>query len=116
MGAGEPGGYSSFLISLAPDPAAAGRAAWHINKGVWESFDTSDRQVFEAVASCEYARSLAEFNANNARALRKLRDEGIVKILKFDDSLLKAFAAVSRDVVAEIGSRNGNVEENLPKL
>jgi TRAP-type mannitol/chloroaromatic compound transport system substrate-binding protein len=77
-----------------------------INKGVWESFDTSDRQVFEAVASCEYARSLAEFNANNARALRKLRDEGIVKILKFDDSLLKAFATVSRDVVAEIGSRN----------
>jgi TRAP-type mannitol/chloroaromatic compound transport system substrate-binding protein len=77
-----------------------------INKGVWESFDTSDRRVFEAVASCEYARSLGEFNANNARALRKLRDEGIVKILKFDDSLLKAFAAVSRDVVAEIGSRN----------
>jgi TRAP-type mannitol/chloroaromatic compound transport system substrate-binding protein len=75
-----------------------------INKGVWESFDASDRQVFEAVAACEYARSLAEFNTNNARSLRKLRDEGTVKILKFDDSLLKAFLAISKDVIAEIGS------------
>jgi TRAP-type mannitol/chloroaromatic compound transport system substrate-binding protein len=75
-----------------------------INKGVWESFDESDRRVIEAVAACEYARSLAEFNANNALSLRKLRDEGTVKILKFDDSLLKAFLATSKDVVAEIGS------------
>jgi TRAP-type mannitol/chloroaromatic compound transport system substrate-binding protein len=75
-----------------------------INKGVWESFDASDRRVIEAVAACEYARSLAEYNANNAQWLRKLRDEGSVKILKFDDSLLKAFLAISKDVVAEAGS------------
>src|SRR5262245_2691649 len=55
---------------------------------------------------CEYARTLAEFNANNALALRKLRGEGTVKILKFDESLLKAFLAVSSDVVAEIGARD----------
>jgi TRAP-type mannitol/chloroaromatic compound transport system substrate-binding protein len=75
-----------------------------VNKGVWESFDGSDRQVIEAVAAGEYARSLGEFNANNALSLRKLRDEGAVKILKFDDSLLKAFLAISKDVVAELGS------------
>jgi TRAP-type mannitol/chloroaromatic compound transport system substrate-binding protein len=75
-----------------------------INKGVWESFDPSDRRIFEAVAASEYARSLAEFNANNALSLRKLRDEGAVKIRKFDDSLLKAFLEISKDVVAEIGS------------
>ena len=75
-----------------------------INKGVWESFDASDRQVFEAMAACEYVRSLAEFNANNALSLRKLRDEGRVKILKFDDALLKTFLKISKDVVAEIGS------------
>jgi TRAP-type mannitol/chloroaromatic compound transport system substrate-binding protein len=75
-----------------------------INKGVWESFDGSDRRVFEAAAACEFARSLAEFNANNALSLRKLREEDTVKILKFDDSLLKAFLAISKDVVAEIGS------------
>jgi TRAP-type mannitol/chloroaromatic compound transport system substrate-binding protein len=75
-----------------------------INKGVWESFDESDRRVIEAVAACEYARSLAEYNTNNALWLRKLRDEGTVKILKFDASLLEAFLAISKDVVAEIGS------------
>ena len=75
-----------------------------INKGVWESFDASDRRVIEAVAASEYARSLAEFDANNALSLKKLRDEGAVKILKFDDSLLKALLALSRDVVAEIGA------------
>ena len=56
------------------------------------------------MAACEYARSLAEFNANNALSLRKLRDEGTVKILKFDDALLKSLLAISMDVVAEIGS------------
>jgi TRAP-type mannitol/chloroaromatic compound transport system substrate-binding protein len=75
-----------------------------INKGVWESFDASDRRVIEAMAACEYACSLAEFNANNALSLRKLRDEGAVKIMKFDDSLLKAYLAISKDVVAEIGA------------
>jgi TRAP-type mannitol/chloroaromatic compound transport system substrate-binding protein len=75
-----------------------------INKGVWDSLDASDRRVIEAVAASEYARSLAEFNTNNALSLRKLRDEGTVKILKFDDSLLKAFLTISKDVVAEIGS------------
>jgi TRAP-type mannitol/chloroaromatic compound transport system substrate-binding protein len=74
------------------------------NKEVWESFDASERQVIEAVAAGEYARSLAEFNANNALSLRKLRDEGTVKILKFDDSVLKALHAISQVVVAEIGS------------
>jgi transketolase len=35
--------------------------------------------------------------------LQKLRDEGTIKILKFNDTLLKTFRAISKDVVAEIG-------------
>jgi TRAP-type mannitol/chloroaromatic compound transport system substrate-binding protein len=81
-----------------------------INKRVWESFDASDRRLIEALAACEYARSLAEYNANNALWLRKLREEGDVKILKFDDSVLNAFLAISKDVVAEAGS-----SDNLSK-
>lgn len=75
-----------------------------INKSVWESFSASDRELVESTAAGEYARSLAEFNTNNALSLRKLREEGDVKILKFDDSLLRAFLAVSKDVVAEAGA------------
>jgi TRAP-type mannitol/chloroaromatic compound transport system substrate-binding protein len=55
-------------------------------------------------ALAEYGHTLAEFNTNNAFSLRKLRDEGRVKILKFDDSLLKAFAEISKDIVATAGS------------
>ena len=75
-----------------------------INRRVWESFDASDRRLIESTALAEYGYTLAEFNTNNAFSLRKLRDEGRVKILKFDDSLLKAFAEISKDVVAEAGS------------
>jgi TRAP-type mannitol/chloroaromatic compound transport system substrate-binding protein len=75
-----------------------------INKRVWESFDESERQVVEDATVAEYARSLAEFNANNALWLRKLRDEGTIKILKFDDSVLKELSRISKDVVAGAGS------------
>ena len=75
-----------------------------INKGVWERFNAERPAAHRGCGRCEYARSLAESDINNARALRKLRDEGTVKILKFDNSVLKAVLAISKDVVAEIGS------------
>ena len=75
-----------------------------INKQVWESFDAADRQLIEAVAAGEYAQTLAEFNTNNALSLRRLRNEGVVRIQKFDDALLKAFHEISKDVVAAAGS------------
>jgi TRAP-type mannitol/chloroaromatic compound transport system substrate-binding protein len=75
-----------------------------INKRVWENLDPGDRRLIETNATCEYTRSLAEFDANNALWLHKLRQEGSVKIQKFDDSVLKALREISREVVAEIGS------------
>jgi len=54
--------------------------------------------------AAEYSLSLAESDMNNALSLRKLRQDGAVKIRKFDDATLKALFAVSRNVVAEIGS------------
>src|SRR6185312_15286990 len=87
--------------------------AWHepgtaemlgINTRVWESLTVSDQRVIETCAAAEYAHSLAEFNTNNASSLRKLREEGTVKIVKFDDAVLKAFSDISKDVLAQIGS------------
>ncbi len=75
-----------------------------INKRVWESFDAGDRRLIEACAAGAYAHMLADFNTNNAIALRNLRDEHSVKIIKFDDALLKTFLEISKDVVAEAGS------------
>jgi TRAP-type mannitol/chloroaromatic compound transport system substrate-binding protein len=75
-----------------------------INKSVWESFDASDQRLIEAVAAGEYALSLAEFNANNGLSLRRLRNDGVVKIRKFDDRVLRELYRLSTDVVAEIGA------------
>jgi len=75
-----------------------------INTRVWESFDEGDRRIIETAAASEYAVSLAEFNTNNALALRSLRAEGTVKIRKFDDAMLRTFAEISKDVVAKAGS------------
>jgi TRAP-type mannitol/chloroaromatic compound transport system substrate-binding protein len=75
-----------------------------INTGVWGSLDEGDQRLIEAAAAGEYAVSHAEFNSNNALALRELRAEGVVKFRKYDDAMLKTFAEISREVVAEAGS------------
>lgn len=75
-----------------------------INGRVWQSLDDSDRRLMEMAAASEYAVSLAEFNANNALALRRLRAEGTVKIRKFDDAMLRTFAEITKEVMAEAGS------------
>jgi TRAP-type mannitol/chloroaromatic compound transport system substrate-binding protein len=74
-----------------------------INKRLWDSLAVSDRRLIDDAAAAEYARGVAEFSAKNALWLRKLRDESAVKIVKFDDAILKAFLATSKDVVAPAG-------------
>ena len=100
MGLHEVAGY--YYYPGFHEPGAG--SAVGISQGVWESLTAGEREIFEAVAASEYQRSSAEFNANNALSLRKLRDKGTVRIRRFDDALLKSFLAVSREVVAEIGS------------
>ena len=75
-----------------------------INKRVWESFDESDCRLIEDAAAAEYTRSLAEFNANNALSLRQLRDERTIKILNFNETVVKELYRISKDVVAEFSS------------
>jgi TRAP-type mannitol/chloroaromatic compound transport system substrate-binding protein len=74
-----------------------------INKPLWESLDASDRRLIAEAAAAEYTRGVAEFSAKNALALRTLRDEGSINILQFDNTVLKAILAASKDVVAEAG-------------
>lgn len=74
------------------------------NRGVWERIAPSDRRLIEDAAAAEYARGVAEFSANNAWCLRKLRNEGKVTIARFDEATIKAFLTNSRDVVAQAGA------------
>ncbi len=75
-----------------------------INRRVWEGFDAADQRLIEAAAAGEYAISLAEFNTNNALAIRRLRAEGVVQIRRFDEAIVRAFAEISKDIVAGLGS------------
>jgi TRAP-type mannitol/chloroaromatic compound transport system substrate-binding protein len=75
-----------------------------INRRLWGSIAASDRRLIEDAAAAEYARGVAEFSANNAWCLGKLREEGAVKIARFDDSMIRAFLANSKDVVAQAGT------------
>jgi TRAP-type mannitol/chloroaromatic compound transport system substrate-binding protein len=77
-----------------------------INKRLWESLDSIDRRLFESVVAGEYNLSLAESDMNNALSLRNLRRDGTVKIQKFDNEVLEVLFGISKDVVAEIGSRD----------
>jgi TRAP-type mannitol/chloroaromatic compound transport system substrate-binding protein len=79
-----------------------------INKGVWESFSPADRRLIESVAAGEFSRSLAEFNANNAIWLKRLRDAGTVQIRQFDQAILRNLLRQSRAVVAEAGARDAH--------
>ncbi|WP_368744613.1 TRAP transporter substrate-binding protein [Desertibaculum subflavum] len=77
-----------------------------INKKLWDSLTGEDRNLITMVAAAEYTTSLAEFNANNAKALEQITNDKSVEIRKFDDSLLMALGKASRDIVAEIGQKD----------
>jgi TRAP-type mannitol/chloroaromatic compound transport system substrate-binding protein len=77
-----------------------------VNKKLWDSLTSEDRNLITMVAAGEYTTSLAEFNANNAKALQQLSADKSVEIRKFDDALLTALGKASQEVVAEIGQKD----------
>jgi TRAP-type mannitol/chloroaromatic compound transport system substrate-binding protein len=77
-----------------------------VNKKLWDSFSADDQAMITMVAAAEYTTSLAEFNANNAKALEQLRQDKSIEIRKFDDSLLQALGKATEDVLAEVGRKD----------
>jgi TRAP-type mannitol/chloroaromatic compound transport system substrate-binding protein len=77
-----------------------------VNKSLWDGLTQSERALIEAAALAEVTRSLAQFNAENARALKLLRAEGRIKILRFDDELIKTFGKLSKEVLADTAAKD----------
>jgi TRAP-type mannitol/chloroaromatic compound transport system substrate-binding protein len=77
-----------------------------INGKLWNALSAEDRNAIKTVADAEYTFSLGEFNANNAKALEVLRQDKSIEIRRFDDALLRALGAASRDVLADVGRKN----------
>ncbi|MEX0298130.1 MAG: TRAP transporter substrate-binding protein, partial [Kordiimonas sp.] len=72
-----------------------------LNKDLWEEMDAQDRAIIEHASMAENDAMLAEFNANNGRALNTLTDEHSVELKRFDDSILEKLSKVSAEVLAD---------------
>jgi TRAP-type mannitol/chloroaromatic compound transport system substrate-binding protein len=77
-----------------------------INKKLWDSLTASERALIEAAAQAETTRSLAEFNAENVKALKLLRADPRIKIVRFNDDLIRAFGRISKEVLADTAARD----------
>jgi len=77
-----------------------------INKKLWDGFSASERALIENAAEAEFTRSLAQFNAENIKALKLLRTESRIKILRFNDTLIREFGRLSKDVIADTAAKD----------
>ena len=77
-----------------------------INKTLWDGLTPADRALIEAAADAELTRSLAECNAENVKALKVLRADERIKILRFNDSLIKEFGRLSKEVLADTAAKD----------
>jgi TRAP-type mannitol/chloroaromatic compound transport system substrate-binding protein len=77
-----------------------------INKRVWDGLPPRDRVLIEAAAAAEFSRSLAQFNAENAKALKVLRADPRIKILRFNDTLIREFGRLSKEVIADTAAKD----------
>ncbi len=83
------------------EPSASVCAGWNLD--VWNSLSDSERVIIEALAEKHYARSLAEFNARNANALRTLVNDHGVETRQFPPEVMKALADIAADIAADMG-------------
>jgi TRAP-type mannitol/chloroaromatic compound transport system substrate-binding protein len=77
-----------------------------INKTLWDGLAASERVLIEVAAAAELTRSLAEFNAENAKWLKVLRADERIKILRFSDQLIKTFGKLSKEVLADTAAKD----------
>ena len=62
--------------------------------------------MIEAAAQAEVTRSLAQFNAENVKSLKLLRADERIKILRFNDELIKTFGKLSKEVLADTAAKD----------
>jgi TRAP-type mannitol/chloroaromatic compound transport system substrate-binding protein len=77
-----------------------------INKTLWDGLTPSERALIEAAAAAEVTRSLAEFNAENVKALKLLRADERIKVLRFNDALIRTFGKLSKEVLADTAAKD----------
>ena len=77
-----------------------------VNKTLWDGLAPSERAIIEAAAHAEVTRSLAQFNAENVKALKQLRADERIKIRRFNDELIRTFGKLSKEVLADTAAKD----------
>ena len=81
-------------------------ASLGINKTLWDGLSASERALIEAAAQAEVTRSLSEFNAENIKWLKLLRDDKRIKMQRFSDELIRTFGKLSKEVLADTAAKD----------
>jgi len=76
------------------EPGSALCASFNLD--VYESLTASQKAMVETAAHATHSWNLAQSNANNAKALDRLKAAG-VKVLEFDDSIWEAFGKAAKE-------------------
>jgi len=77
-----------------------------INKKIWDGLTIGERELIETAAAAEFTRSLAQFNAENIKALKVLGADPRIKITRFNDQLIKTFGKLSKEVIADTAAKD----------
>jgi TRAP-type mannitol/chloroaromatic compound transport system substrate-binding protein len=73
-----------------------------MNKTWWDGLSKSDQLMIEAASSMENDVMMAEYNAKNGAALKRLVNDQGVRLRQFNDDIYDGFAEASEEVFADV--------------
>jgi len=77
-----------------------------MNLDVWNELSPAHQRIVKMAAAATTDRSLAEFNARNAGAMRELVDDHGVQMRKFPDDVMIAIGNASGEVLREVATHD----------
>jgi len=80
--------------------------AMGMNMDVWNSLTPAHQRIVKMAAAATTDRSLAEFNARNAGAMRELVEDHGVQMRKFPDEVMQEVGRVSGEVLREVAEHD----------
>jgi TRAP-type mannitol/chloroaromatic compound transport system substrate-binding protein len=82
-----------------------------VNKAAWETLPADLKKIVEAAAADSNIWMLAQFEAQNLKALQTLRDEYKVQVLPFPDEVIAKLRQLSQEVLDEEAGKNENFKK-----
>lgn len=75
-----------------------------ISRRIWDEASTSEKAMVAAACAAENEFDLAEYIANNSKALDTLVNKHGVNLVEFSDEIYKAIGEASKQVIADAGN------------